>query len=172
MAELGYKGNAKEKEESFPPIPAANYIAVIESSDIVPTKGKPEEGIAPGKALKLIYQIIDGPQKGKKLFNNINLENNGPKKAQVEKIARGTLNGIGLATIKSINIPDSSLLHNIPMEIEVSCNKEAQFPNSIKKHTVLEKVPANASMEPASFTEAVEHKAPPIAEEKKKQPWE
>ena len=127
MAELNYQINPDEVESSFDPVPAGEYIAIIESSDYVDNKQNT------GKILKLTYQIIDGQMKGRKIFNNLNLEN---KSQQAAEIARKSLNSIGLATGVAV-IKDSSQLHNIPMKIDVGVKEDEVYglQNRIKKHS-------------------------------------
>lgn len=129
MAQLNYQVNPKELEESFDPLPAAEYIAVIEESEYIPTKS------GTGMMLKLKYQIIDGPLKGRRLFENLNLEN---QNSQAQQIARKALNSIGIATGVE-DIKDSSQLHGIPIKIDVRMKDSAEYgkQNVIKKHLPL-----------------------------------
>jgi len=126
MAELNYEVNKKELETSIEAVPAGEYIVIIESSDYVQNK----QGT--GMILKLVYQIIDGPFKGKKIFENLNLEN---VNKQAEEISRKALNSIGVATGVA-KIQDSAQLHNIPMKLEVTVRNTDDYgkQNNIKKH--------------------------------------
>lgn len=154
MAQMNHTVDTQDTQEGFDIIPAGEYIAVIESSDLVPTKA------GTGEILKLTYQIIDGPQKGKKLFNNLNLKN---PNQQAVQIATRSLNSIGVA-VGVTDIKDSSQLHNIPMKIDVMVKDDATYgkQNNIKKH-----IPMNKDSEPIQ-TEAVPGKQSQPA----KQPWE
>lgn len=142
MAELNYKADLNDtQEQTFEPIPADEYIAIITDSDFVDTKA------GTGKYLKLTYEIIDGEYKGKKIFENLNLIN--PNK-QAEAIARRSLNAI-CAACDIIDVQDSALLHNIPLLITVGIRENDQYgkQNFIKKHLGLQKeVKEKVSQEP------------------------
>jgi hypothetical protein len=127
--DLNYKVNPDEVESSFDAVPAGEYIAIIENSDYVPNKK------GTGNYLGLTYQIIEGNFKGRKIFENLNLEN---QNQQAEQIARKSLNSIGLAT-GITDIKDSSQLHNIPMLIDVGIKDDPNYglQNRIKKHSAL-----------------------------------
>lgn len=129
MAGLNYTVDATDTQEGFDVIPAGEYVAIIEDSDMVETKNKD------GRMLKLTYQIIDGPFKGNKLFNQLNLEN---KSQQAVQIARKSLNAIGVA-VGVAEIKDSSQLHNKPLKIEVVVKDSPEYgkQNQIKKHSAL-----------------------------------
>ena len=129
MAGLNYTADFEKTEQSFEVVPAGDYTAIIEGSDYVPNKA------GDGKILKLTYQIIDGPLKGRKIFNNLNLEN---KSQKAVEISQQSLNSI----MKACNVPtlqDSNQLHNIPMLISVAVKEDATYgkQNSINKHTGL-----------------------------------
>jgi hypothetical protein len=155
MAEINYDVNDKELETSIDAVPAGEYTVVIESSDYVPNK----QGT--GMILKLTYQIIDGPQKGKKIFENLNLEN---VNKQAEEISRKALNSIGVAV--GVNkIQDSAQLHNIPLKIDVTVKENAEYgrQNSIKKHL---------SINGAKPESVAGSQVPPAPGAAGKKPWE
>jgi len=160
MAELGYQSDPNDaQEQSFDPVPADEYPVVIEDSDYIPNKK------GTGMILKLAYQIIDGPFKGKKLFENLNLEN---VNDQAVQISRRTLNAICVATGVA-HVQDSAQLHGIPFMVDVRMKDSAEYgmQNVIKKHFAIDG-PAPAIPAPAA----------PVAGTKatvggrKKQAWE
>lgn len=130
MAEINYNVNPDELENSFNVVPAGEYVAIIEDSDYVPNN----QGT--GMILKLTYQIIDGPGdcKGRKLFNNLNLQN---KSQQAVEIAKRTLNSICVATGHTGSVADSSMLHNKAMLINVTVKDDPSYgkQNKISKHS-------------------------------------
>jgi hypothetical protein len=173
MAELNHTVNPDEVEESFAPVPAGEYISVIESSDYVDNKAKT------GKILRLTYQIIDGQFKGRKLFNNLNLVN---QSAQTVEIAKKSLNSIGLA-VGVIDIKDSSQLHDTPFKIDVGIKEDKTYglQNTIKKHTKIEAgnsntPPANTNTSQNAAAQDAQTEATDAAAVesgvKKKQAWE
>lgn len=127
-----YRNNDENSEEKamFPPVPAGEHIAVIEESEYIENREQT------GMNLKLVWQIVDGPNKGSKLFEYLCLEH---VKIGTKQQAWRTLNKIN--DICGFSAPDrakdSSQLHNIPMIIDVKCDIEKDFPNSIKKHESL-----------------------------------
>ena len=165
MAELNYAIDHEDANENqFDPIPAGEYIAIIEDSDYVENKK------GTGMMLKLTYQIIDGPMKGKKLFENLNLEH---PNVQAVQIARRTLNAIGIACGVS-HVADSAQLHNIPMKLDVRMKDSEEYgmQNIIRKHLPAsgESTPTQAVNTPAQTQTAPS--ATGTGKGSKKHPWE
>lgn len=120
MATLG-NFNAEEFTDSFEPIPAGRYTAMIVKSDTVENKAKN------GSYIKLEVDIVDGQYKGRKLFQNLNLNN--PSEMAV-KIAKTELANICRA-VGILHPKDSSELHNRPIQIKVTIRPETEaFPAS------------------------------------------
>ena len=129
MAQIGnYVADASNVEGEVEIIPAGEYPAIITESDYVPTKG------GTGMILKLTWTILDGEYKGRKVFENLNLENKNP---QAEQIAKASFNSILFACgIQSVQ--DSSQLHGKPVLIKVKVKPEtAEYSakNEVKKHS-------------------------------------
>jgi len=156
MALINYPVDKNAVEESFDVLPAGEYQAIVENSDYV------ENNKGTGKVLRLTYQVIDGPLKGRKMFENLNLEN---VSAQAQEISRKALNSLCLAVGISTVVKDSAELHNRPLKIDVTVKDDKQFgkKNNIKAH-----LPLNGS--------AIEEEAPgpqPVDKKAvKKHPWE
>lgn len=163
MAQLpeAYLTNQEDSDESvfFPPVPAGNHVAIIESSDYDYNKEKT------GKNLKLVWQIIEGPSKNSKLFEYLCLEH--PKIDTMQQAWR-TFNKINdiCGYSQEKRAKDSSLLHNIPMIIEVECKINETFPNSIKKHLPIKGDAPNIQQPQKSVNQPEEVPAPT------KSPWE
>lgn len=123
MANLG-NFNADEYKDEYAPIPAGKYKAVITESEMKPT----QKG---GEYLSLTVEIIEGPQKGRKVFGNLNLKNANP---DAEKIAKIQLSNICRAV--GITHPrDSAELHNKPLVVKLAVKPETdQYPagNEVK----------------------------------------
>lgn len=157
MAQLNHNVDQNNAQEGFDLIPAGVYTAIIEESEIVvPKSGQ-------GQMLKLTYQIIDGPFKGQKLFNNLMLQHSSQ---QAVNIATRTLNAIGLAVGVS-QIQDSAQLHKIPMYIEVIIKNSKDFgeQNGIKKHFSLNSLAQGQSIDQQAAPQAGQ-------QNDAKQPWE
>lgn len=163
MAELNYKVDTEAPETSIEPVPAGTYPVVIEASEYVSNK----QGT--GNILKLTYQIIDGPKKGFKVFENLNLEN---QSQQAEQIARKALNSIGMA-VGILHIQDTEELHNIPLYIDVSVKDDPKYglQNNVKKHISMKD--DNTKSAPVQEKGMGLQNPQPVAQEEvKKKPWE
>lgn len=116
MADLrGFNANTVEPMDSFDPIPAGEYLCVITASEEKPTKA------GNGSYLQLEFEVIDGPYKGRKLWERLNLNN--PNETTV-KIARASLSAI----CRSINVmepQDSCEMHDLPLLVKVRTEKRS-----------------------------------------------
>ena len=126
MAHLNnFDANTVEPVDSFEPIPAGKYLAVITESEMKPTKS------GSGHYLELKFQIIEGEFKGRPLWSRLNLDN---PNAQAVRIARGELSAICRA-VGVMQPKDSVELHNLPLSIKVTCKKRddnGEITNEIK----------------------------------------
>lgn len=114
MASLeGFNAAEVEPNKAFEPLPAGNYTAVIINSEEKATSA------GTGSYIKLEIEVIDGPHKGRKLFDNLNLNN---PSAQAVTIAKGTLSAICRA-VGVLTPKDSSDLHNIPLVVKVGVER-------------------------------------------------
>jgi hypothetical protein len=112
MAQLGGTFDATNvaPKEDFDVIPLGLYPddeapVMIVKSDMEPTKA------GTGQMLVLEMDIIDGPAKGRKFWDRLNLVNPNPKAVE---IAERTLSAICHATGR-LKVSDSDELHGIPM---------------------------------------------------------
>ena len=114
MANLtGFDARTVEPTTDFEPIPADKYLAIIAESEMKATKA------GNGSYLELVFQVIEGQYKGRKLWARLNLEN---PNATTVQIARSELSAICRAT--GVMTPkDSVELHNLPLLITVKCKK-------------------------------------------------
>lgn len=121
----GFDANKFEPNRAFEPIPTDWYKAVIVESELKKTKA------GDGKFLELTIEVVDGPHKGRKVWDRLNLEN--PNRQAVD-IARSTLSAICHA-IGRMTPSDSAELHNIPMETRVTVTKRkdnGEMSNEVK----------------------------------------
>lgn len=136
--------NAEDFKDEYAPLPAGRYTAMIVKSETKSTKA------GNGSYLSLEIDIVDGQYKGRKLFENLNLDN---PNEQAVNIAKATLANICRA-VGVLHPKDSSELHLKPMSIMVSVIPESKdFPasNRVKRWDAPEtaspiqaKAPANA----------------------------
>jgi ribosomal protein S28E/S33 len=122
MAFLGETFDATSVEPAQPRdnLPPGNYTAqVIESVMKETAKG--------GQMLQLTLEIIDGPSKGRRVWDNLNIKNPNPT---AQEIALRTLSAICLAIGKQ-HISDSEEIHFLPMTITVAVevdNRDKELP--------------------------------------------
>jgi hypothetical protein len=102
-----------EQDNSFAPIPAGAYPVICDASEFRNTKA------GDGRYLHLELSIVDGPSKGRKIFDNLNLENKNPTAVD---IAQRQLAGLVRACGK-VKISDSAELHNIPVSATLAVRK-------------------------------------------------
>lgn len=110
MAHINFDASTVAPKSSFAPIPAGVYLAHITESDVVPLKsGK-------GTALKLTFEILDGQFKGRKIWENLNIQHTNP---DTQRYAQQDLSAICHAT-GNIKLNETSALHFKPVKIKVS----------------------------------------------------
>ncbi|MBE7457432.1 MAG: DUF669 domain-containing protein [Phycisphaerae bacterium] len=109
----GFDAQNVDPNFSFPPIPAAKYLAAITESQMKPTKA------GGAQYLQITFQLLEGEHKGRTLWARLNLDNVNPTTV---KIARAELSAICRAV--GVMAPKDSIeLHNIPVVITVGLKK-------------------------------------------------
>ncbi|WP_086620115.1 DUF669 domain-containing protein [Erythrobacter tepidarius] len=98
-----------EPTTTYEILPAGKYCAQIVESEMRVTRN------GMGQYLWLMLDILEGPHKGRKIFDQLNLVNANPTTVE---IAQRTLSAICHATGK-LQVSDSEELHLIPMTIQV-----------------------------------------------------
>lgn len=109
MATFNFDASKIAPTTSFAPIPAGQYLSHITESDLVATKD------GTGQMLKLTFEILDGQFKGRKIWNNLNVQN---QNQDTMKYALSDLSAICHAT-GNIQLQDSAALHFKPLKIKV-----------------------------------------------------
>ena len=128
MAFLGGNFDATSVEPSSPMeiLPPGKYPVHIIDSEMRETRSG-------GQMLKLTMEVLDGPSKGRKLWDNLNLVNANP---QAQEIAHRTLSAICHATGK-MQVQDSEELHFRPMiatvEVGIDDRDKALPPDEQRK---------------------------------------
>jgi hypothetical protein len=144
MANLqGFNAHEVEPNESFDPIPAGDYLCIITASETKPTKS------GNGSFLELEFAVIDGPHKGRKLWDRLNLRN--PNETAV-KIAKATLSAICRA-VGVMQPKDSCELHDLPLVVKVRVERRADTDepaNVIKGYRKRDAGPPAAGAGPAT----------------------
>ncbi len=112
MADLGITYNVADlPDDTFAPIPAGVYTAMITNSEIKDTKAN--DG---NKYLKLTVVIQGGEYGGRNVFVNMNLLNKNEKaKKRAEAELKNLCNAIGLNSVSN-----STQLHNKRFNVKLS----------------------------------------------------
>ena len=125
MAQLGRKFDATEHDTTqndYAELPNGVYVMEIEASDVVPTKD------GNGTILKTTNVVVEPEEyKGRKLFNNYNLEN---KSAQAQEIGQRQFASLCRA-IGVGEVEDSEELHFKTFTVKVGLgkpSKDGQYP--------------------------------------------
>ena len=101
------------QENSFAPIPPGNYPVIVDSSEFRDTKA------GDGRYLHLELSIVDGSSKGRKIFDNLNLENKNPTAVDIAQRQLASL----VRACGKVKISDSAELHNIPVSATLAVRK-------------------------------------------------
>lgn len=120
---------ADQEDFDYPVIPENDYVVIITASEMKPTKG------GNGEYLMLSEEVLDGPYKGTKLIDRLNLVNPNP---QAVDIATRALAAICKA-VGVIKPNDSTELHNKPLVAKVVIGKDSKSreTNEIKRYDAL-----------------------------------
>lgn len=110
MAYLGMNFDATQVAPSTErsALPQGTYSVIIEETSIAQSK-------AGDNYLKVVFQVVDGEHRGRKIFTNINLWHSSQK---ARDFAQRDLSAICHAT-GTLQMQDSSQLHNKPMKVKV-----------------------------------------------------
>lgn len=109
MAQLNFDASTVAPQQPMEALPAGWYKAAMEKSDMEPTND------GTGMILKTEFVILEGPFKGRKIFENFNMQNKNP---QAVEIAQQALSALCHAT-NVIRVTDSVQLHNIPLFVKL-----------------------------------------------------
>jgi hypothetical protein len=155
MADLrGFDAQTVEPNDSFDPIPNGDYLCIITTSEMKPTKA------GDGAYLELELQVIEGPYQGRKLWDRLNLNN---ANETTVKIAKGTLSAICRA-VGVLQPTDSCELHDLPLVAKVACRKRDdtdELTNVIKSYKKRDAVAAVPASSPAPAKAAATSSTPP-----------
>ncbi len=155
----GFNAEEQEEQRSFDPLPDGKYLVLISKSEERQTKSWN------GSYLSLELTVIDGPHQGRKLFDNLNINNANETAA---KIARSSLAAICKA-VGVMRPSDSSQLHDKPLIANVKSRKRedtGEIQNVVRGY-----FSAN-NQEGTSKPQAVKPSAPqPAAAGFSKAPW-
>lgn len=150
MADLTWFNPQEVPEDSFEPLPAGEYKVIITESTDTPTKK------GDGKYFNLKLEVIDGPCKGRVLFDKLNYHN--PNET-ARRMAQQSLKAICEAT-GVLKPRDTMQLHDIPIIAKVAIRegRDGYGPqNDVKGY---KKVGSSVSTSPPTAQAATSEKAP------------
>jgi hypothetical protein len=125
MAQFNFDASTVAPQASSGPVPAGTYLAQIIESDVAPLKsGK-------GTGLKLTFEIIDGQYKGRRIWENLNIQH---ENDETQRIAQSQLSALCHA-VNVIKLQDTAALHHKPVHVRVVVREaqgQFQASNNIK----------------------------------------
>ena len=159
----GFDANNVPAQQEFSALPEGLYNAIITNTQEKPTK------TGTGSYLELAMEILDGPYKGRKLWDRLNLNN--PNQTAVE-IAQRALGAICRAVV----VPrpnDSAELHNRPLRIKVAVELDdrKRESNTIKKYEAIAGFGGQQAAAPAQQLPAFQQPAPTAQPQQAAAPW-
>lgn len=114
MSQLNFDASTVAPSEAYEVLPAGWYNAMIDQSDLKPTKGND------GAYLELRFTVLDGQHANRKVFARLNIRN---ANAQAQEIAYKNLSSICHA-VGVMQVQDSQQLHGRPLKIKVKVRKD------------------------------------------------
>lgn len=139
MATLNFNAANVAPSEVIEAVPAGWYNAVIDNSELKPTKD------GSGAYLEVRFSVMDGQYVNRKIFKRLNIKNNS---AQAQEIAYRELSSICHA-IGRIQVSDSHELHGVPLKIKVTvraASGDYEASNDIRSYkNINEPTPATAT---------------------------
>ena len=125
MAQFNFDASTVTPQAATGPVPAGTYLAQITESDVQPLKsGK-------GTGLKLTFEIIDGQYKGRRIWENLNIQH---ENEDTQRISQSQLSALCHA-VNVIKLQDTAALHLKPVSIKVAVREaqgQYQASNNIK----------------------------------------
>ena len=125
MANFSFDASAVAPQVSNGVLPAGTYLAHVTESDIRPLASGNGEG------LKLTLEIIDGQYKGRRVWDNMNIQHTNET---IQRIAQAQLSALCHA-VNVIKLEDTSALHYKPVRVKVTVREadgKYQESNNIK----------------------------------------
>jgi hypothetical protein len=136
MANLnGYNADEYDPLDGFEVLPAGEYLAMATDSQMRSTKA------GTGSYLEIVWEVIDGDHRGRKLWSRLNLDN---PHANAVELANRELSSICRA-VGVMRPRDSAELHGKPVKLKVGVEKRqdnGEPANRIKGYAPVDGVPA------------------------------
>ena len=127
MASLnGFDASQVPEQQEFSALPEGQYVVIATASEMKPTKN------GQGQFLQFTFEVLDGPQKGRKVWARLNLVNQNQTAVDIAQRELGAIcRAVGI-----IKPNDSAELHNRPLLITVAVeiDERKREGNVIKKY--------------------------------------
>jgi hypothetical protein len=135
----GFDASTVPEQQEFTALPEGQYVMIATSSEWKATKA------GTGEYLQFVFEVLDGPSKGRKVWARLNLKN--PNQTAVD-IAQRELAALCRA-VGVIKPSNSAELHNTPFlaTIGIEVDDRKRESNTIKKY---EAVASNSAAPAAS----------------------
>ena len=145
MAQVNFNAAEVSTESQFSPVPNGDYPVIITESEMKETQS------GDGQYLQLVLEVIDGPYKGRKVWERLNLVN---KNQTAVEIAQRSLSQICHA-VGHLQLQDSVELHNKPMMAKIVVRQQDGYDdtNEVKEYSAYPggaPAPAQAAPKPAA----------------------
>lgn len=130
MANLaGFDASTVGDQEEFTVVPEGDYPMIITASEMKATKN------GAGEFLQLVLEIIDGPYKGSRVFDRLNLNNPNPTAVDIAQRALGAI----CKAVGVIKPADSAELHNKPLlaKVTIGTDSKQRETNEIRRYDPL-----------------------------------
>jgi len=136
MAQVSFNAAEVSTESQFSPVPNGDYPVIITESEMKPTK------TGAGQYLQLVLEVIEGPYKGRKVWERLNIVNS--NQTAVE-IAQRSLSQICHA-VGHLQLQDSVELHNKPMMAKIVVRQQDGYDdtNEVKEYKAYSSGPGPA----------------------------
>ena len=135
--QFSFDATSVSPQESFAPLPAGTYNAVVEDSELKATKS------GTGQILNLKWRVLDGQYANRIIFDRINVSN---QNKTAEEIGQRQLSALCHA-INTLKVSDSSQLHNKPCAIKLAIRTSEGYDpqNEVKGYSAVSGVAAPAT---------------------------
>ncbi|WP_027710322.1 DUF669 domain-containing protein [Zooshikella ganghwensis] len=154
MANLGFSTQAYDPNINlFTPIPAGDYLAMIDKADVKMNKA------GTGHYIAFSYIILEGQYAERRVFDNQNISH---PNQQAENIGRRAISAIGQA-LGNPNVQDSDQLLNQPLVIKVTIrnNKQSNEPENVIRGWLSKENYQHAASTAPQQTSNIVHQTPP-----------
>jgi hypothetical protein len=142
MAHFSFDASTVAPQAVSGPIPAGTYLAHCIESDVKPLNS------GNGTGLKMTFEVIDGQYKGRRVWENLNIQHTNE---DAQRIAQSQLSALCHA-VNVIKLEDTAALHFKPVKIKVVVREaqgQYQASNNIKGYE-------SAGSTPVAFVAAAE----------------